>query len=122
MNTDNTQGGAEPSPASAGYRGGIATREADLVGRLPLAAVLRCIAPGYSACKRCKMPWAFTQGHCTKWNKNGGMFPLCEHCWERLSPSERLPYYKMLWQEWHEWGPVRDPAWHDVEAAVMAGL
>ena len=117
----NTNENAEPSGASAGYRCCIATRESDLVARLPLAAALRFIAPGYSTCKRCKMPWAFTQGHCTKWNDRSGMFPLCEHCWERLSPSERLPYYKMLWQEWHEWGPVRDPQWHEVEAAVMAG-
>jgi hypothetical protein len=113
---------AEPSGASGGYRCGIATREADLVGRLPLASVLRFIAPGYSTCKRCRMPWPFVKSHTTKWNKNNGMFPLCEHCWERLSPAERLPYYRLLWQEWHEWGPVRDPAWHDVESAVMAGL
>lgn len=115
---------AAMSAPLAGYHPSLALakREADLVGRLPLASVLRSVAPGYGTCKRCKMPWPFVYSHTTMWNKNNGMFPLCEHCWERLSPGERLPYYRMLWQEWHEYGPVSDCEWHEVETAVMAGL
>lgn len=100
----------------------IAKREADLVGRLPLASALRRVAPGYGCCKRCRMPWVFVTSHTTKLDKNHGVFPLCEHCWERLSPAERLPYYRLLWQEWHEWWPVENPTWQQIESAVLAGL
>jgi len=55
------------------------------------------------------------------------MFPLDEWCWSRLTPQERVPYYKELWLSWIK--PVikpslvsnNIPSWKDVERAVLAG-
>lgn len=50
-------------------------------------------------------------------------FPLCETCWTGLgTPEARLPYYRVLWNEWIGDGSEPDPAdWDAIEAAVRAG-
>jgi hypothetical protein len=73
-----------------------------------------------------------------------GCSPLCEDCWRELSPDERLPYYKALYDLWESqrkfWpAPVTAPdgsksfidgdrykpkgerEWQAIEAAVRAG-
>lgn len=91
----------------------------------------RLVFPMYSACGRCGMPWRVTMRHSTRVNEGGGMFPLCESCWKELTPQERIPYYKQLYDSWLKTYPLTLPdgtpvsgpnmTWEEVEAAVLAG-
>ena len=76
--------------------------------------------PGYSHCGRCGMTWATVKEHDTPYETNRGMFPLCEACWSSLTPVERLPYYKSVWEMWEKDTPGH-AKWEDIEASVMAG-
>jgi hypothetical protein len=55
---------------------------------------------GYSSCHCCGTTWNLCKEHATPFNKNSSMFPLCETCWSKLSPEERLPYYYQLINQW----------------------
>jgi hypothetical protein len=76
------------------------------------------LAPGYSHCGRCLMPWKFADGHDTPYSPTAGCFPLCEDCWEDLeTPEARMPYYRRLILEvWEE-----PELWPAVEESVRAG-
>ena len=105
----------------------------------PAADHLRAYAPRHvTGCGRCLRPWSGgpstkkrgngpwikikgwsgVEGHDTEYAKDRGCFPLCEECWAMLSPEERLPYYRQLWQEWQKYGPS-DVKWETIEAAVL---
>lgn len=73
---------------------------------------------GYSGCKRCGDTWDYKEEHDTKFLEGRGCFPLCQECWESLLRSERLPYYRQLWEEW---GEINEANWHEIENAVMNG-
>jgi len=75
---------------------------------------------GIGCCERCTITWHDAKYHSTSINSNSGMFPLCEECWQELSPAERVPFYGALWAAWHQWGKP-DIAWLDIEDAVMKG-
>lgn len=82
--------------------------------------------PSYGNCYRCQLTWATVKGHMTQFvgdELTGGtsLFPLCEDCWQELTPQERLPFYRQLWLSWHQWGPVSH-SWEAIEKAVMGGL
>jgi hypothetical protein len=82
-------------------------------------------APGYSECGRCRTAWAFVDGHLTQYSDGSGCFPLCEGCWEDLTPEERLPFYRTLHQQW-AWGAAKNgytlpDDWGAIEQAVLAG-
>ncbi len=91
----------------------------------------RLISPRYSACGRCGTPWRVTKHHSTNVNEMGGMFPLCESCWKGLTPQDRLPYYRKLYDSWFknmletlpDGTPYKGPnmTWEEIEAAVLAG-
>lgn len=45
-----------------------------------------------------------------------GILPLCEACWRELSPEERLPWYRQLWDIWNTggfWIQYHDGTWHE---------
>lgn len=105
--------------------------------RVGVGIVSRAMNPGLSECGRCGMSWGWTDGHATWYaapeskQKVGhglivyvgsGCFPLCEHCWSRLTPKERLPYYRELWDDWNSDGAPPNVEWRQIEMAVMAGL
>ena len=70
---------------------------------------------GYGRCGRCDRPWNIAEHHSTMITENWGVFPLCEPCWEELTPKTRLPYYKELFYRW----PLgKNYTWEDVEKAV----
>ncbi len=97
------------------------------------------IAPGYGACGKCVMPWKFTNQHFTSYGSpvntdfdpnvsvegdmilfaqvQYGMFVLCERCWTKLTPAERLPYYRESYDKWH----TGSRNWEDIKSAVLAG-
>lgn len=91
----------------------------------------RLISPGYSACVRCGMPWHVTKSHNTLVTEWRGMFPLCESCWKELTPQDRLPHYRKLYESWLKTEPETlpdgtpykglDMTWEEIEAAVLAG-
>lgn len=88
-----------------------------------LAALL---SPGYGECGRCHTNWQFCEGHSTQYSEGSGCFPLCEQCWSELKPTDRIPYYRSLWESWNKAeGEISDykaPEWLAIERAVLAGL
>jgi len=54
---------------------------------------------GYGRCLHCGGSWAIKRPHWT-WYSDAAMGPLCEECYDELSPEERLPYYVKLWESW----------------------
>jgi len=93
-----------------------------------IGKISQFISPGYSYCGKCHTTWNFVQGHTTKYNDACGMFPLCEACWKELTPKQRLPYYKDLWDSWqrdsitYNYPAYPSEAWEMVEKNVLAGL
>lgn len=90
----------------------------------------RLISPMYSWCGRCGMPWRVTKHHVTSVTEIRGIFPLCEHCWNVLTPQDRLPYYRRLYESWLKTMPETLPdgsparlnmTWEEIETAVLAG-
>jgi hypothetical protein len=37
-------------------------------------------------------------------NVASGVFPLCETCWSELTPAERLPFYRQVFDKWNSDG------------------
>lgn len=75
------------------------------------------LAPGWGHCARCGTNWHFVDGHSTMIHGGGGMFPLCVHCWGELTPEQRLPFYKKVFESWEE---PRDFRWEVIEEAVLS--
>lgn len=77
------------------------------------------LEPGpWSACRRCRTSWRFVKGHVTMTSAGSGCFPLCEACWAELSPKERLPYYRSLFEQWQRQGSTNH-TWTQIESAVL---
>lgn len=96
---------------------------------------------GYGCCLRCGDTWDWKPEHVTHYRTEGwpkeGCFPLCEECWERLTPEERWPFYDGLVDKWiadHPEqeradlyraalgrGPYYEEKREQIRAAVMAG-
>ena len=117
-----------------------------LISIIPIGYIKHPIART-SRCNRCCMPWSHyeewrkeingtthiyrfpvegatyipkqegVEGHGTLYTESSGCFPLCEKCWEKLTPKQRLPYYRKLW---NQWGSDND-TWKDIEKAVAEG-
>lgn len=82
------------------------------------------------ACGRCKRSWKWVEGHSTPFNDHEGCFPLCEGCWHELTPQQRLPYYRAMFD--HNMQETRryqggkyvseeTAKWPQIQAAVLAG-
>ena len=110
------------------------------VVRHPDARRLQRMNPGVGTCGRCLRPWGGpaqtwmpaggtgwiespakpgAKEHITQYSSVGGCFPLCEQCWGGLTPEQRLPYYRDLWEEWEKWC-VGYASWEAIKAAVLA--
>jgi len=56
-------------------------------------------------CRRCKKRWFESEPHVTMVNRYQGCFAVCEKCWHELGTfGKRLPYYRMLSDEWDKSG------------------
>jgi hypothetical protein len=75
------------------------------------------LSPGYGHCHRCLTSWDYVDGHVTTYQSGGGCFVLCEKCWRGLTPEERLPFYRQLFDEWERNGT--DVEWWEIEFAVL---
>jgi hypothetical protein len=83
------------------------------------ARLARALAPGFSYCLRCGMPWNRVRGHDTPYGGGRGCFPLCEDCWTLLAhPEARIEYYGALLDLWGDVDPEVRAA---VGRAVAAG-
>ncbi len=91
-----------------------------------------------SRCYRCNR---YRRYHITGYGSRGsGCLPLCQRCWQRLTPAQRLPFYRQLWELWWssavngdetypycQWESRRQRLdqlyadWTDIEVAVRAG-
>jgi hypothetical protein len=91
-----------------------------------IGKISQWFTPSISACHRCQTTWYFVKGHSTRWTDERGhrhgTFPLCEKCWSELTPTERLPYYKELWDEWMQQAPDVCPDFALIAQAVRSGL
>lgn len=87
--------------------------------------ITKAVFVHYSYCKCCLCTWNTVKEHITHYGiytrdkGGGGMFPLCEHCWKRLKPKERIPYYKQTFLMWQVDGPHHENAWPEIEWAVL---
>jgi hypothetical protein len=87
-----------------------------VVWKLRIGRISDLFAPGYSHCGCCRTNWHFVEGHSTYVPDTGsGMFPLCEQCWAELTPAQRLPFYRKLYDKW----PERQYNWEQLERAVL---
>lgn len=75
--------------------------------------------PHLGACLRCRTSWGQVKGHATRITEETGMFPLCELCWMDLTPSLRLPFYRVLFEQW-VWDGGSHMDWKDIEAAILS--
>jgi hypothetical protein len=87
--------------------------------------ISRVLSPGYSGCLRCGMSWLFTRHHITRYSFFAGCFPLCEHCWRKLTVDQRLRYYHgLVFEEWDEpdlWDKIRDAVIDESASPGAAG-
>lgn len=79
-----------------------------------------------SACSLCGKTTGGIGEHCTMYSPHQGCFPLCQDCWSKLTPSERLPYYRGLFDFWRSSDATgRQTAtnglWLAISNAVMEG-
>lgn len=103
---------------------------------MDIKLLLRCIVGilsrliffNWGSCGRCKRTWPICEEHCTGYRESGGgCFPLCEQCWQELTPEQRLPYYHDLWISWQSCGcPDKNGVpwneeWKQMKTAVLAG-
>ena len=82
----------------------------------------RILSPGFGCCKKCNRPWTFVEGHKTPYSRGRACFPLCENCWQGMTPEKRLPYYRKLWLEWKEFSDRDGHALVDWEVIKKACL
>jgi hypothetical protein len=114
------------------------------------ARIEQALSPGVGRCYRCERPWRVeatteyvrhdgvrvisgrghdryrglvgVRYHVTRYSDGSGCFPLCVTCWERLTPTERLPYYLRLMRVWEQQGAPAEPDKREqITQAVLAG-
>lgn len=78
-------------------------------------------------CGNCKVSWKWVDGHSTMFTQSSGCFPLCEKCWSELTPEQRLPFYRELFDSniasarKYNYPPPPESEWELIKAAVLAG-
>lgn len=77
--------------------------------------------PGYSGCLRCWRRWVTVKHHETMYSESAGCFPLCQECWQELTPETRLPFYRKLYRQWASKLTAGLPSFQDIKDAVMRG-
>lgn len=73
----------------------------------------------YSTCMRCQLPWPLCDIHDIKMDETSSCFAICEDCWQELPPSERLVYYRALFNKWEMEGTHKWLKWPQVEKNIL---
>jgi len=78
---------------------------------------------GSRTCNRCGNMWHFITPHVTPYTHSTGCYCLCESCWTELgTPDARLPFYRMLWNDWTKADPsLSSLGWYQIEMSVRHG-
>jgi len=106
------------------------TASPELKARIEKGIVEQQLYPGRGTCSRCGRPWGAVEGHATWYTEGHGCFPLCEECWEELTPEQRLPYYRQwiddsVWQShlfgYPQYAEKTENMWPELKKAVLAG-
>jgi len=69
---------------------------------------------GLSWCSHCGLAWNVVKGKYIPYNAKlpgdrwNEMFPICEDCFEKLSPEQILSYCKDLVDQWKKFTPDKD--------------
>lgn len=78
----------------------------------------------WGGCQRCKKAWPNGSGdgpsawHSTWYERQRGIIALCEGCWAILTPQQRLPFYRAVYD--NPTGGWRDHvAWIEIEKSVL---
>jgi hypothetical protein len=78
-------------------------------------------------CSRCGLSWKRVPHHSTWISKTQAVFVLCEACWAELPPVDRLPHYR-VWFDQIAFDHRRrggaepfDRLWPTYETAVLGG-
>lgn len=78
---------------------------------------------GRCRCGRCCVPYLHELNgpkfHDTMYAESSSCFPLCEACWWELTPEERLPFYRTLFESWAI--EKSEALWSQISEAVLAG-
>jgi hypothetical protein len=99
---------------------------------------------GYSGCMCCGDTWDWKDGHSTSYSLYSpeeqkqiekiegegffvaivgyGCFPLCEECWQPMTPEERLPYYMQLVDDWIRENPEDKEHYEQRRAAIKIAV
>jgi len=89
--------------------------------------VSRLLFPSYGCCGRCGRTWNICRSHITQIDKTTGIFPLCQSCWETLTPKQRAPYYFEVFFRWqaeryeHGSALLGDDVFKAIDRAVTNG-
>ncbi len=110
------------------------------------ALLERLLSPGLGWCYRCLRPWKVNarkkigkrsyqqlgrlrwwgligvESHSTRYSESAACFPLCEGCWSKLTPKERLPYYDMLVEEWIRQMPSEEADYRRKQVAITVAV
>ena len=78
-------------------------------------------AKGYGGCAKCGDTWDWKANHSTYYDNGQGCFPLCEECWQCLTPETRRPYYEQLIAWWRTESHFPEDEERKILAAVEAG-
>jgi hypothetical protein len=77
-----------------------------------VAAFARLLAPGYGACRRCRMPWLFVEPHVVEYERHehggSGAFALCEKCWSETDTHDHVFYMALAHGERAEWMAIQE--------------
>ncbi len=81
----------------------------------------RWLQPSYSACECCGRSWAWreVEEHTTYYSHYRGCFPLCEICWQAMTPTQRVAFYWRLHRNWR-WSKF-EQEWPSIKTAVLQG-
>ena len=60
---------------------------------------------GYGGCVRCRDSWWWKKEHNIPVHC-GGMFPLCEECWQKTTRNEKIDAVKQLAVKWQREKPL----------------
>lgn len=76
-------------------------------------------------CSKCGIEIDFMNGHKMMYSDERGILVLCEKCWSGMTPRQRLPYYRGVFDDWQKYPEVKADAppelWITISNAVISG-
>ena len=64
--------------------------------------ILRFLNPGYSYCKKCKLPWNWCNPKSVNYSEYSGTFATCDYCWEHSNLKQLRKYYTETYKKQQE--------------------